>query len=306
MITDRVGIGGLMLKKMLRNTILRGMEKITRHKGGIPRKLRRLAQWYLHYYYDQLADFTKNGEAYLTNSLRSFDIKCIFDVGAHVGDWSSMACKEFPNASIHAFELSRSTYEILKNNVSSDRVIITNVALSNCSGVAAYKEYAGCSKLNTLIGSADLWDGLVSHIIKECKVTTGDSYCKDTGVVNIDILKIDAEGADYFVLCGFDDMLTNRKVRLVQFEYGYLHADAGVSMKQFFSFFTTRGYIVGKLWHDGVEFTNFFYWLNNYDSGPNFVAVRADDVDIQNAISIKREPTFSHFQDDAAFIPTSR
>jgi FkbM family methyltransferase len=293
-----------MLKKMLRTTIWWGIKKITRHKGGISRKLRHLAHWYLQFYYDQHTDdFATNGEAYLINSLKSFNINCIFDVGANVGEWSFMAYKEFPNASIHAFELSRSTYEILKNSVPSDRVIINNVALSNYTGVATYKEYTGRSELNTLIGSAELWDSLAAHVIRESKVTTGDSYCKDLNAGSIDILKIDAEGSDYFVLCGFDDMLTNRKIRLVQFEYGYLHADAGVSMKQFFSFFSERGYIIGKLWNDGVEFTDFFYWLNNYDSGPNFVAVRSDDVEIRNALSIRRTPTFSYFQDNPAFLP---
>ena len=38
------------------------------------------------------------------------------------------------------------------------------------------------------------------------------------GVTSIDILKIDVEGADYFVLCGFDDLFKNKKVRVVQFE----------------------------------------------------------------------------------------
>src|SRR5262249_20178472 len=149
---------------------------------------------------------------------------------------------------------------------------INNIGLSSYSGVTTYKDYAGRSKLNTLIVSATLWDNLVPHAMRECAVTTGDSYCKDMNVTSIDILKIDTEGAEYFVLSGFDDMFRAKKVRVAQFEYGYVHADAGYTMRHFFSFFSERGYIVGKLWNDGVEFTQFFYWLNNYDSGPNFVA----------------------------------
>jgi len=297
-----------MFKKLdLRKLIIRGIRRIAREKGGISRKLTHLAQLYLQFYFSGGVDFAENGEGYLINCLKSFKPSCIFDVGAHSGVWSSMACKQFPDATIHAFEISRSTYEVLKHNVSSDRVRTNNLGLSNYSGVAIYKDYAegGRSKCNTLIGSHDLWDGVVPHSKRKCAITTGDSYCKAADIASIDILKIDTEGSEYLVLSGFDDMITSKKVRVVQFEYGYSTADAGQSMKDFFSFFNKRGYTVGKLWSDGVEFTEFFYWLNNYDSGPNFVAVRADDTDMQKAISIKRQPTFAYFQQDAAFLPVA-
>jgi FkbM family methyltransferase len=272
---------------------------ITRNKTGLSRKLRHLAEMYLDNFYDNLHDFDHNGESNLLRSLQRFDIKIVFDVGCNVGEWSATALDNFKEASVHCFELSEPTFNVLLSNLTDNRSIKNNVGLSNKVGKSTFKQYAGRSKVNTLLSSATYWDDSEMVQVVECELTTGDVYCTEHSIEFVDVLKIDAEGADLFVLEGFREMLKNQRIGLIQFEYGYTHADAGHCMRNFFTLLNACGYKIGKLWSDGVEFTDFFYWLNNYKSGPNFVAVRANDVKIIDAVSIKRPPTFVSFMDPA-------
>jgi FkbM family methyltransferase len=283
-----------MLKRQVAGIIKRATWKVSRNKlGNMSRSLKHLAEMYLDQYYDHFYEFNSNGEAHLVACLKQLDIRCVFDVGANVGHWSNMALDAFPLAAIHAFELSERTYKSLVENAPSTRVTKNKIGLSDQNGPATFKQYKGRSELSTIIKASEFWDEAYQASECKCMLMTGDEYCDSHGIDQIDLLKIDAEGAEYFVISGFDQMVRQKKIRLIQFEYGYTNADAGHAMRQFFTFFNERGYIVGKLWSDGVEFTKFFYWLNNYKSGPNFVAVNSDDLEVINAVSIKREPVFA-------------
>jgi FkbM family methyltransferase len=264
----------------------------TRSKRGISKKLSAFAEFYLDNYYDSYGSFDINGERFLLQSLKSIDFNTIFDVGANVGNWSLIAAEYFPKATIHAFELSSSTYSTTTSRLSGSKFVTNNVGLSNVAGVVRYKDYGDKSGKNTIISDASFWDETIPLESKESILTTGDIYCDEHKISFIDFLKIDVEGADHLVLQGFERMLTNKKIRVIQFEYGYTHADAKFLMRDFFSLLNSKGYIVGKLWSDGVEFSDFFYWLNNFKSGPNYVAVRQDDVEVINTISTKRQSVF--------------
>ena len=55
-------------------------------------------------------EMTTNGELRVLQLMSVLDPKCIFDVGANVGEWSQLASKIFPNANLHAFEIVPSTF----------------------------------------------------------------------------------------------------------------------------------------------------------------------------------------------------
>ena len=56
-------------------------------------------------------DINKNGELRTLKLLSLIKPKCIFDVGANVGEWSLLALKLYPTSIIHAFEIVPSTYK---------------------------------------------------------------------------------------------------------------------------------------------------------------------------------------------------
>lgn len=276
------------MKKIIKNFIW----GYTRKKWGLNKKIGELAALYCDNFFDCSGGMDINGETLLLSTLGSLNFRTIFDVGANVGEWSLIAEKYFPNATIHAFELSNSTYLTTSSRLLGNRFIVNNLGLSNVPGIVRYKDYGVNSRVNTIIPAASFWDCNLTLENKESPVTTGDIYCRDHYINFIDFVKIDVEGADHLVLQGLDQMLMNKSIRVIQFEYGYTHGDARFLMRDFFSLLNSKGYIVGKLWSDGVEFSDFFYWLNNFKSGPNYVAVRENDLEIINIISTKRQSVF--------------
>ena len=109
---------------------------------------------------------------------------------------------------------------------------------------------------------------------------SGDSYCKRNNIKEIDILKIDVEGAEHLVLKGFSDMLSEGAIKAIQFEYGYTHADAKFLIKDFYKLLKGYDYLIGPLKPSGVLFMDFDYALNDFKSGPNYVAVHKSQKDI--------------------------
>jgi FkbM family methyltransferase len=242
----------------------------------IGKLLYKYARKYVKLYEGFSYNFARNGEQLLLEKLALMDVNTVFDVGANVGEWTGMALDFFPKARIHSFELSEKTFKLLVKNVRQDRAVLNNVGLSDSVGVIKYRDYGEGSGVNTMVlgadfhGACELVDGMV---------TTGDVYCQQHGISFIDLLKIDVEGGESYVLQGFRKMLAEKRIKVVQFEYGYTNGDVHFLMKDFFGFFEDLGYKVGVLKPRGVVFSDFHYRLNDFESGPNFIAVLMEDAD---------------------------
>lgn len=256
------------------------LKKITNPKYAIYSWAKRYIRKYEGFSYR----FEKNGEKVLINRLRDFDIKTVFDVGANVGDWTSMALANFPDAEVHSFELSKETYKTLSNNVTNQRAALNNFGLSDMECDITYKDYGVNSGVNTILSCADFHDKRIKFTEKTGHLKTGDAYCQEHGIDSIDLLKIDVEGAEHLVLAGFKNMLERKQIKVIQFEYGYTQGDAHFLMKDFYQLFHQHGYLVGPLKPTGVLFGDFNYTLNDFNSGPNFVAVAQDYHGIVEAI----------------------
>ena len=225
-------------------------------------------------------DFSKNGEEWILQRTAAFDFAVVFDVGANVGSWTRNAQRYFAKARYHCFELSNETFPTLATNIQMANCYLNNFGLSDTNAEIQYKDYGKDSGVNTLLLGADFHDEKISPVLKNGSVRRGDDYCRSAGVDFIDFLKIDVEGAEHHVLNGFTKMLSEKRVRIVQFEYGYTHGDAKFLMRDFFKLFASYGYIVGKLRKGKVEFVEWSYPLNDFNSGPNFIAVRKSDTEL--------------------------
>lgn len=230
-------------------------------------------------------DFGKNGEQWLLKKLEPLDFKTVFDVGANVGGWSRQAAGHFRDARIHAFEISASTLAKLRKNA-PPVVTVNGFGLSDADQEIEYKDYGRNQPVNTILTNSQFHDdaGLKAKTLTT-SVRRGDGYCDENGVDAIDFLKIDVEGAEIMVMRGFLDRLSRKAVRLVQFEYGYTSADASFLMRDYYAFFEELGYQVGVLRDGGVRFGPWNYYLNDFCSGPNYIAVRKDDRDLIKLIS---------------------
>ena len=247
-----------------------------------------LAKKYIIRYEGFSYSFKKNGEEYLLDKLISSDIKTVFDVGANIGNWTEIAHKKFSNSTIHAFEISEKTFKVLKRRYQDNsQIVLNNFGLSDKSGEFEYKDYGKNSGVNSLILDSDFHDFQIKSKILKTMIDIGDEYCLNNNVHSIDFLKIDVEGAEHLVLGGFTNLLKSGKIKVIQFEYGYTHADAKFLIKDFYKLFNSFEYVLGPLKPSGVIFMDFDYALNDFNSGPNYVAVHKNQIEIINSIKGK-------------------
>jgi FkbM family methyltransferase len=197
----------------------------------------------------------------------------IFDVGANVGDWSAMALELYPQAAIHAFELSPKTAVQLQQRLAGKSAIRTHsFGLADQAGEVNFFSYDGDS--NILSGLRSPIHSHVPHRIERATVRTGDEFCGAEGVKQIDFLKVDAEGADYEVLAGFAGMLAAQQIALVQFEH-----QGGRFLRDFYDLLEPKGYALGKLYANYVDFRGHHAEMEHF-LGPNYVAIPAARKDL--------------------------
>ena len=230
-------------------------------------------------------DMAKNGEFQLLKVFAKTRPSCLFDVGANVGEWTRYAHSACASAKIHCFEISAENFRLLSRYEDNSNIFVHHTGLSDFSGEIEYKDYGRGSGKNTILKDLSFHDSAQEFAILTANVAKGDDFCASNDIDFIDFLKIDVEGAEALVVRGFADMLQRKAVRLVQFEYGYANGDAKFLMKDFFEYFGTFGYKVGRLGSSGVDFCEWSYALNDFDSGPNYVAVRSDDGVLEKLIS---------------------
>ena len=233
-------------------------------------------------------DVTVNGEEGLLRRLGALHPGVVVDVGANVGEWTCAACRHLPEAVVHAFEIAPSTAEVLRRTTSGNsRVIVNDFGLGDQNGsitiYASPESSTATSTLRDAIEVSAAEHGI--HTIEEidAKIVTGDSYMKDQDLQRIDLLKIDVEGAEFAVLHGFSDAFARGTIDLVQFEYGKINLCTRHFLADFYKFFEDRGYLVGKLFPEGVAFKP--YDIDDEDFiGPNFIACRKSRSDIVEAL----------------------
>ncbi len=226
-----------------------------------------------------------NGEEWLLQQVATLrGLQCAFDVGANIGDWS-LKCRHFlPDVTIHAFEIAPPVFSELRQRVSHlENIILNPVGLSDQNGeikifypetshyrTTAYQEHLGAAY--ALPGEQP-----AAPQSLQVPVIRGDDYVKQHKIQTIDLLKIDVEGMEERVLRGLEQTFSERRVRLVQFEYNTTNIVSKFLLRDAYNFFSNFGYQVGKLYPDYVDFRDYHYRHEDF-CGPNMVVVRKEDA----------------------------
>lgn len=242
-------------------------------------------QEYLNHYNYFSYDHRINGEKYLLDKISSLKPKVVFDVGCNVGSWTGTAIKPLRSAKFHCFDIAEDSLNQAKSNLANFSNIAYNLAaISDIDGSIQYRDYGSKSPLNTtLLESCWTEPGNLGSISNITSIK-GDTYCEINQITYIDLLKLDCEGADHRALKGFTAMLKDRRIRIIQFEYGYTNGDAKFLMRDFFEFFSTFGYILAPLRPHRLLFEDWRYDFNNFNSGPNWIAIQKDDFELNNLL----------------------
>lgn len=213
-------------------------------------------------------DFIKHGETWLQIKLKD-KLNVIFDVGSNMGEWTYMARNIHPNAEIHTFEIIPDTYrKFLRNIQIDDKIIPNGFGLSDSCGTLLMKyrpEYDVVSSFlqNLAMDNAEIRHGLTM---------TGDDYIRSRRIEQVDFLKIDTEGAEGLVLKGFSDNLTQGRISVIQFEYGYANILSRWLLLDAYEFLRPKGYILGELYNGEIKFHEYALYHEKFNP-PYYIAI---------------------------------
>jgi FkbM family methyltransferase len=177
----------------------------------------RLHRWSLHRLGYGNGDPGKNGEYRLLDDLPAEPI--VFDVGAHHGDYAAAVLERRPSAHVHCFEPGEETFRILAQKMDG-RACLHNVALADSVGQRVlHSDFPGSAGASLFVRDLSWLENPFDRE-ETVDVETVDSVCEAENIERIDMLKIDAEGADHLVLRGAARMIGEGRVGMVMFEYG--------------------------------------------------------------------------------------
>jgi len=233
-------------------------------------------------------DIAINGERWLLDRLAQFNPKTMIDVGANRGEWCIAAYQTNPAVIIHAFEIVDETFQLLMENTKNfrSRIIANSFGLSDKNGSLDIFHVPGCDVHSSFLEGAHRLNSDGAYVRLSRPVRTGDDYLAEKKITKVDVLKIDVEGAEVLVLDGFGHALAQRKIDVVQFEYGKHSLLTRYFLKDFYDKLGSYGYVLGKLFPDGVAFKR--YEINDENFiGPNYVACLTERHDIIDAVTLR-------------------
>lgn len=151
-------------------------------------------------------------EMYILSLLLKSD-DCIFDVGAHIGEFTFYLSKIVTKGALYAFEPQRKPYNILRGVCSKIRnAYAYNLGLSSSSGIATLFIPIVNGRVSDSEASLDLhfndftdWERRPKSsksLQERILLTTIDEFCATMAIEKLDFLKIDVEGHELEVLKG--------------------------------------------------------------------------------------------------------
>jgi FkbM family methyltransferase len=203
----------------------------------------------------------------------------VLDVGGNHGEWSTYALRAQPSIRIMAFEPVPPVFADLQANLGGNgNVQLFNYALSDKTGTASFHYYPEADGLSGFYYREVLrGDHPDPHVIEVAEKTL-DLFCKENGINEIGFVKIDTEGAEWKILQGARDLIENRKIRAIQFEYGGCYIDAKTTLKDVAQFLTTHGYLIFRIVPKGlVHIAKWESSLENYHLS-NYFALRREEL----------------------------
>lgn len=147
----------------------------------------------------------------------------IFDVGANIGQSTEVFLSLFEKPIIHAFEPQAAPFAQLHQRFGAiEGVHLNNIALADRVGVAELHCSTHDETASLIPFDSESWWARQLAVQSTGTIPVAldmiDRYCADHDITAIDLLKLDVQGAEPDCLRGAQEMLTARRIRVIQIE----------------------------------------------------------------------------------------
>ena len=148
----------------------------------------------------------KKAEYYMPPGLKP---KIILDIGSNIGASIIYFNREFPDAKIFGFEPHPDTFRILEQNVAGlSGVTVFNYGLGAIDQrLAVQADQVNFGAFNTRGHYKDRGHPAVAV---ECEIRRLDEVLRELGIAQVDLIKIDCEGAEVDIFSRLPDEILNR------------------------------------------------------------------------------------------------
>lgn len=227
--------------------------------------------------------FELSGESFLINNFLKKQLgknssPIFFDIGANKGNYSMLMNKAFQNAKIYAFEPLNLSYNKLTEKTNHiNNINCFNIGFGSKREKIEIYTNPNISELSSIHGEIfqDIHDHVNHEIYKEfIDIERLDSFCVNHKIDRIHFLKIDTEGHEYEVFKGSKDLIENKMIDVIQFEFNEMNVISRVFFKDFFMLLNTN-YKLFRLHPQKLE------EIKKYDT-------RYEIFKFQNIIAVKR------------------
>jgi FkbM family methyltransferase len=154
------------------------------------------------------------------------NVKTIFEVGAADGRDSAMYASRFTEAAVYAFEPLPVNFKKLEANAEREpRINAINAAASDMSGKASFHvtEWDDASSLLPPAKTGSTFDKYMSAVDQiEVNTITLDEFCDAHKIGHIDLLKMDAQGAELKILHGSARLLAKKAINVIYSEVDFM------------------------------------------------------------------------------------
>jgi len=178
----------------------------------------------------------------------------VFDVGAYVGDITTTYAKIFPQATIYCFEPFPNSFNKLSHLAQSSSIKLFQIALSDQNSQAKLQINTdrSCNSMFPRPTTGAKYYSKGSRYIGQIEVETQtlDTFCSTEGIADIDILKLDVEGAELKVLKGAIGKLSDKRIKLIFAEVMFVaHYEGGCLFHEVSDFLSRYDYTLFNLYN---------------------------------------------------------
>lgn len=192
-------------------------------------------------YFSKLADLAMAWEVLVDGVYDTYPISdgdVVVDVGGHIGSFSVKTASKSGAAKIYTCEPFPPTFDILRSNTEKfDHVEVSRIAISNRSGTDTLYFSEANPAENSLVRKTD------NSI--DVSLMTLEEFLDSKKITNVDLLKLDCEGAEFEILHASENVLGRiQKMVMEVHEPEYFNINDKYSINGLVDFLSAAGFAV--------------------------------------------------------------
>ncbi|MFN7013963.1 MAG: FkbM family methyltransferase [Bacteroidia bacterium] len=230
--------------------------------------------------YKNIGNIKESGELQVMHHIKKLNNHhskiVIFDIGANTGQYQSYLLKVFneETTTIHSFEPSKETYQILNSNKKYNHVFNWQIGFGDKNEKKILFKDEPNSPLSSIYKKTehDYYNIGEMKYTEEIEITTIDDFCQKNQIDYVHFSKIDIEGHELFALKGAMNMILDNKIEAIQFEFGPANIDSRTFFKDFYILLHEK-YNIYRILKKGILPVNKYNELDEIFLPCNYLAI---------------------------------